>query len=207
MKKVFIFLFACFIVSFSFGEDFKSSSVYVENERQIISTEKEYSHTQVALTGYIPYFGTYLLSASQLLLPQNFVQQSICLESLLLNIPASIVNPVYTLTGSAITTGSWVSGMILENHQNIYGNPSLAYTFENVGFKGNMWLQYKGYEKARSSCSSDFYKEYETLSFKDAVLACYDPKILSKKSVWIPVLSLTALNAGFSMLGGFDQLS
>jgi len=68
-----------------------------------------------------------------------------------------------------------------------------------------MWLQYKGYEKARSLCSSEVYGDYENISFKDAVFGCYDPKILSKKSVWIPVLSITALNFGFTAFGGFEK--
>jgi len=205
MKKVFLVLYVLATAALIYAvEPVRSDeSVNIEENTEAINTK--YSHSRVALTGYVPYFGTYLLSASQFLVPQDLRQHTTCLESLLLNIPAAIVNPAYTLTGSAITTGVWSSGIYLENKENIYGNPSLAYTFENIGFKGNMWLQYKGYEKARSLCSSEVYGDYENISFMDAVFGCYDPKILSKKSVWIPVLSITALNIGFSALGGFDK--
>lgn len=196
MKKLIIILCLLFSTTFFFAE---------EVEENTVSTEKEYSHAQVALTCYIPYFGDYLVSAAQLFTPPELTSHVISLGSLLCNIPAAIVNPSYVLPGSALTTASWASGIFMENKPNIYGNPSLSNTFMNIGFKGNMWLQYKGYEKARSLCSSDIYPEYENLSFKDAFLACYDPKILSKKSVWIPILGFSGLAMGASLLQGFDN--
>ncbi len=187
MKKFFIAV--CVLLSVTF--------VYAE--------EKEYSHTQVALTGYVPYFGEYAVSATQLFLPPELTSHVISSGSLLLNIPATIVNPSYTVTGSALTSALWASGIFLENKPAVYGNPSLSNTLMNMGFKGNMWLQYKGYEKARSLCSSDIYPEYENLSFRDAFLACYDPKILSKKSVWVPIVSFAGLAIGSSLMQGMDN--
>ena len=75
----------------------------------VFSQEKEYSHAQVAATAYVPYFGTMLLSSSQLLWPEELIMHCISAESLLLNIPAAIVNPSYTLAGSAISTTSWAA--------------------------------------------------------------------------------------------------
>ena len=168
-------------------------------------TEKEYSHAQVATVAYVPYVGTMILNASQLFLPQDLIMHYISAESMLLNIPAAIVNPSYTLAGSAITTGSWAAGIFMSKYPNLYGNPSLANVAMNTGFKGNMWLQYKGYETARSQAKAGIYGEYEELSFKDAFTAPYNPNILSKKSVWIPIAVYTAGIIGLDCFGGFEQ--
>jgi len=109
MKKFFLVLCVLAATTFIYAvEPVKSDeSVNVEESTEAINTK--YTHTQVALTGYIPYFGTSLLCASNFLVPKDLRIHTTCLESLLLNIPAVIVNPAYTLTGSAITTGAYAS--------------------------------------------------------------------------------------------------
>ncbi len=171
----------------------------------VFSQEKEYSHAQVAATAYVPYFGTMLLSSSQLLWPEKLMLHGISAESLLLNIPAAIVNPSYTLAGSAISTASYATGIVLSKYPEFYGNPSITNVFVNTGLKTNMWLEYKGYEKARSMAKEGIYPEYEELSFKDAFIAPFNPSILSKKTVWIPIAAYSAFIAGYNCLAGFDN--
>ena len=170
-----------------------------------INEDSEYTHAQVAAEGFIPYFGSMLISSSMLFLPQDLMMHFMSLESTLLNIPAAIVNPTYTLTGTAITTSSWATGIFLSNYPQLYGNPCLTSLFANAGFKGNMWLQYKGYEKARSMVQDGIYRDYEPLSFTDAFTAPFSPNVLSKKAVWIPILVYTAGIIGLDCLGGFDN--
>ena len=100
MKKVLLVLFVLFSLNPVFAQ---------ETEAESAAPAKEYSHAQVAATAYVPYFGTMLLSSSQLLWPQELIMHCISAESLLLNIPAAIVNPSYTLAGSAISTTSWAA--------------------------------------------------------------------------------------------------
>jgi len=170
-----------------------------------LQTEKEYSHAQVAATAYVPYFGTMLMSSSQLFWPEKLIQHCVSAESLLLNIPAAIINPSYTLTGSAISTASWSAGLYLINYPDLFGNPSISNVLMNTGLKTNMWLEYKGYEKARSMAKEGIYHDYDELSFKDAFISPFNPNILSKKSVWIPIAGYSAFLIGFNCLGGFDN--
>ena len=193
-KSLLILLFFVFV---------SSSVVFAQGNNE--QSEKEYSHAQVATVGYVPYFGSMVLSSSQLFLPQDLMMHYISVESLLLNIPAAIVNPTYTLAGSAISTASWATGLFHSKYPDVYLNPSLSMVFMNSGFKTNMWLEYKGYEKARSQAKPGIYGEYEELSFKDAFTAPYNPNILSKKSVWIPIAAYSAIMAGYYCLGGFDN--
>ena len=167
--------------------------------------KKEYSHAQVAATAYVPYFGDALLSSSLIFLPGDLIGHYLSVESLLLNIPAAIVNPSYTLTGSAISTASWAAGLYLSKYPNLYGNPILSDVFLNSGLKTDMWLEYKGYEKARSMAKEGIYHDYDELSFKDAFISPFNPNILSKKSVWIPIIGYSAFLIGFNCLGGFDN--
>lgn len=167
--------------------------------------KKEYSHAQVAATAYVPYFGTILMSSSQLLWSEELMLHGMSAESLLLNIPAAIVNPSYTLAGSAISTASYATGIVLSKYPELYGNPSITNVFVNTGLKTNMWLEYKGYEKARSMAKEGIYPEYEELSFKDAFTAPFNPNILSKKSVWIPIAAYSAFIVGYNCLAGFDN--
>ena len=198
MKKSLSILFFLFIVS--------SMPVFSQEVSEEVSqSKKEYSHAQVAATAYVPYFGTMLLSSSQLLWPQELIMHCISAESLLLNIPAAIVNPSYTLAGSAISTTSWAAGLFLINYPDLFGNPSLSNVLTNTGFKTNMWLEYKGYEKARSMVKEGIYHEYEELSFRDAFIAPFNPNVLSKKSVWIPIAAYGAFLTGLNCLGGFDN--
>ena len=97
MKKSLLVLLLLIFVS--------SSVVFAQDNNE--QSEKEYSHAQVAATGYVPYFGTMLMSLSELFVPQDLMMHYISTESILLNIPAAIVNPSYTLTGTAISTTSW----------------------------------------------------------------------------------------------------
>ncbi len=198
MKKNLSILFFLFIVTFMpiFSQEVLDRA---------LQPKKEYSHAQVAAMAYVPYFGTMLLSASQLFWPEELIMHCLSAESLLLNIPAAIVNPSYTLAGSAISTASWAGGIYLINYPDLFGNPSLSNVLANTGFKTNMWLEYKGYEKARSMAKAGIYSEYEELSFKDAFIAPFNPNILSKKSVWIPITAYGAFLAGFNCLGGFDN--
>lgn len=201
MKKVLSLLLCCFICVNIFAQE------NVTSENQIIEVQKksELSHAQVATMGYVPYFGTYVMSASQFLWPSQLIAHGLSLESTLLNIPAAIVNPSYTLTGTAIDTGLFASGLLCEKNQDIYGNPSLANTLWNMGYKGNMWLQYKGYETARTRCNAEIYQNCEVLDFKDAVFSCFNPDVLSKKTVWIPILTNATLYTGYLCFGGFDN--
>ena len=195
MKKSLLILLVLIFVSSSF--------VFAQDNNE--QSEKEYSHAQVATVGFTPYVGNLLMSSTLLFLPQNLAVHFLSTESLLLNIPAAIVNPTYTLAGSAITTGSWAAGIFMSKYPNIYGNPNLANVVLNTGFKGNMWLQYKGYETARSMARDGIYGDYEELSFKDAFTAPYNPNVLSKKSVWIPIAVYTAGIIGLDCLGGFEK--
>ena len=195
MKKSLLVLLLLIFVS--------SSVVFAQDNNE--QSENEYSHAQVATTAYVPYFGSMLLSASQLFLPADLMMHYISLESMLLNIPAAIVNPSYTLTGTAISTASWATGLFLSKYPELYGNPSTSMVFMNSGFKTNMWLEYKGYAKARSMEKDGTYHEYEDLSFRDAFTAPYNPAILSKKSVWIPIAAYSAIILGFDCLSGFDN--
>ena len=106
MKKSLPILFFLFIVACM---PIFSQEVSEESSQP----KKEYSHAQVAATAYVPYFGTMLLSSSQLLFPEELMLHCLSAESLLLNIPAVIVNPSYTLAGSAISTASWATGIVL----------------------------------------------------------------------------------------------
>lgn len=173
-----------------------------ENETE---QNKGLSHTQVAATAYVPYFGTMLLSQTQLFVPPETLSPVLCAGSALLNIPAAIVNPKYTLIGTAITETSWAGGILLSKYPNIFGNPSLASMITNFGLKGNMWLQYKGYETARTMATPGIYKDYETLSIKDIVTAPFNPNILSQKSVWIPILGIGSAIIALDCLNGFDK--
>ena len=176
-----------------------------EVSEEVSQSKKEYSHAQVAATAYVPYFGDLLLSSSLIFLPGDLVGHYLSVEGLLLNIPAAIVNPSYTLVGSAISTASWVTGIVLSKYPNLYGNPSITDVFFNSGLKTNMWLEYKGYEKARSMAKEGIYPEYEELSFKDAFFAPFNPNVLSKKSVWIPIAAYSAFLVGVNCFGGFDN--
>ena len=196
MKKVLLVLFVLFSLNPVFAQ---------ETEAESAAPAKEYSHAQVAATAYVPYFGSMLLSASQLFLPKDLMMHYVSVESMLLNIPAAIVNPSYTLTGTAISTASWATGLFLSKYPELYGNPSTSMVFMNSGFKTNMWLEYKGYAKARSMAKDGVYHEYEDLSFRDAFTAPYNPAILSKKSVWIPIAAYSAIILGFDCLSGFDN--
>ena len=91
-------------------------------QENTIKEEPEYTHAQVAAEGFIPYFGSMLISSSMLFLPQDLMMHYMSLESTLLNIPAAIVNPTYTLTGTALTTGSWATGIFLSNYPQLYGD-------------------------------------------------------------------------------------
>ena len=198
MKKSLSILFFLFIVS--------STPVFSQEVSEEASQpKKEYSHAQVAATAYVPYFGDVLLSSSLTFLPGDLIGHYLSVESLLLNIPAAIVNPSYTLTGSAISTASWAAGLYLSKYPNLYGNPILSDVFLNSGLKTDMWLEYKGYEKARSMAKEGIYPEYEELSFKDAFFAPYNPNVLSKKSVWIPIAAYSAFLVGVNCFGGFDN--
>ena len=72
-----------------------ASGIHFDNENAI-NEEPEYTHAQVAAEGFIPYFGSMLISSSMLFLPQDLMMHYMSLESPLLNIPAAIVNPTYT---------------------------------------------------------------------------------------------------------------
>ena len=185
------------------------SSIFAQEKQEDLTNkvliEKEYTHAQVAAVGFVPYFGSMLLSSSQLFLPQDLMMHYISLESILLNIPAAIVNPSYTLKGSAISTASWAMGLFLNKYPELYGNPSISMVFMNSGFKTNMWLEYKGYEKARSMAKEGIYNKYEDLNFMDAFTAPFNPNVLSKKSVWIPIAAYSAVLVGFNCLSGFDN--
>ena len=180
-----------------------SSVVFAQDNNE--QSEKEYSHVQVATMAYVPYFGSMLMSFSELFVPQDLMMHYISTESILLNIPSAIVNPSYTLTGTAISTTSWATGIFLSKYPDLYGNPSIASVFANSGLKTNMWLQYKGYTKARSMAKDGIYNEYEDLSFGDVFTAPFNPNILSKKSVWIPIAAFSAIMLGYDCLAGFDN--
>ena len=198
MKKSLSILFFLFIVS--------SMPVFSQEVSEEVSqSKKEYSHAQVAATAYVPYFGDLLLSSSLIFLPGDLIGHYLSVESLLLNIPAAIVNPSYTLTGTAISTASWASGIFLGKYPELYGNPSISSVFANSGLKTNMWLQYKGYTKARSMANDGIYNEYEDLSFGDVFTAPFNSNILSKKSVWIPIAAFSAIMLGYDCLAGFDN--
>ena len=193
-KSLLILLFFIFV---------SSSVIFAQDNNE--QSEKEYSHAQVATVAYVPYFGTMLMSLSELFVPQDLMMHYISAGSMLLNIPAAIVNPSYTLTGTAISTASWASGIFLSKYPELYGNPSISSVFANSGLKTNMWLQYKGYTKARSMAKDGIYNEYEDLSFGDVFTAPFNPNILSKKSVWIPIAAFSAIMLGYDCLAGFDN--
>lgn len=171
---------------------------------QEVESEKKYTRTQVELTGWIPYAGCLLTSAMIGIFPQNdYTNLTFALTDTLFTIPAAIVNPEYTLKGVAFTGASYASyfGMNLLPD---YAEKSLvAERFFNAGMKGNMWLKYKGYEKARSMC--DYYPEYETLSFKDAMLSPFRGETLKEPYVWIPIAAYGAGATLIQCLGGFDN--
>jgi len=206
MKKVFSLFLLLLFAAYIFAQETPSPETKIQtNVEQSQTNENTYNRLQVGLTGYIPYFGTTLISSTTLLLPQDIMNQFFCVESALLNIPALITNLDYTIAGTGINSAIWATGIHMSNYPYIYGNPSLSNTFMNEGFKGNMWLQYKGYEKARTKADPGNYPDFELVELKDAVFAPYNINILSKKSVWIPTLAYSVTAAGVLCLNGFDN--
>jgi hypothetical protein len=82
----------------------------------MVQEDKYYTHTQVVLTGLIPYFNTYLISGGYGFLPENMRMHGVAALSLLGNIPACIIDPACGITETIISAGSWSTSLVLSKY-------------------------------------------------------------------------------------------
>jgi len=148
-------------------------------------TEKQYSHGEVAAIGFVPYSNLAITLGTYTFIPQKAGSLFISGMSLLGNIPACITNFPTSLSETAMEAGTMATSFALYKFQD------LAQPLFNIGWKTTWWTQFDGYQQARSRC--DFYPEYENLTLKNAILASYNPDVLKRKEVWIPVLAGSAV--------------
>lgn len=160
-------------------------------------TEKTYTHGQVAAIGFVPYAATGIAIGTNPFLPQKARTFYLAGISLLGNIPACITNSPRALSETAIEAGTIATGYAL------YKFPEFSDAAFNIGWKSTWWTQYDAYANARSKC--DFYPDYEKITFKDALFSSFNPDVLKRKEVWIPILAGTAVSAGSQFLGNKDN--
>lgn len=197
MKK--FFLSICLILLYTLL--FAQEEISFDSESKTL--QKQYSHSQVALTAWIPFTGS-MLSSLTCFMPQ-YSQYALVGITLLDNVPHCIIDPKEGITDTLISAGLFSTGFITAQYPELYGNQSFSHVFLNSGLKYSWWSQYQGYAKARSMAEPGIYPEYKVLTFQDAFFAPYNPEVLKKQSVWIPIASWTALMAGYYSMSGFNN--
>ena len=90
---------------------------------------------------------------------------------------------------------SCAAGFGLSYHPSLYGDRTLAKSFINVGLKTFFWSYYEGYAKARKKTGPGKYADdFNIEKFGELFAAVWDPDVLSRISVWLPALTVTAGN-------------
>jgi len=147
--------------------------------------QEQVSHKEVATVGMIPYVDTVVTLGTYGFLPSNLHAPYLAGMSLLGNIPAYQVYPDSALWETGFEASTIGAGFILSHY------PVISEPLFNIGWKATWWTQYEAYSKLRNSC--DFYTDTEQVSLSQAFTAPFNPQILKRNEVWIPLLAGTAL--------------
>ncbi len=205
MKKVVLLFLFIYLCSVFWSEDILLNAENAVDQKII---EKKYlTHSDVLLTGGLPYLSTYIGISSRVLFPEEYADQIFTGVTLLGNIPHCYIAPKSGLYDTAISAGAFFAGFALDDYPELYGNQSFSRTFKTVGLNVSYWSYYQGYVKARNMAQPGIYnKNYETFTFKDLMKAPYNTNTLAQPSVWVPIAIYTSGLVGMYYLdNGFSD--
>lgn len=209
MKKVITLIGVLLITaSIVFAEeyiDYSNDYLYFDSSKKELPQEKTLTHGQVAFSGWFPYCTQMAGITANGLLTNEIASSATLLSSLLISdIPCMVIDPKYGFSMTGAVTGGFIVGCVTDF---IFGNTLIGNKASSIitewSFKTNMWIPYAGYQKARSMTDDSFYPEHETLKYTDLLISPFNPNVMKRTEVWMPLAISGGFFSTFYMANGF----
>lgn len=195
MKRFFSLTVLILTLNFSFADDV-----------QISAETETLSHTQVALTAFIPY-GVTLTGIGCRYAFADYLRGPVMTGfSAAANIPSCIIDPYYsipmTFAGTAMMTCQDIGIKRFEEYS--IGHKNLKST-GHFGFDMNMYTAYHGYAEARKKGPEELYGDKKSYSFTELMLSPFDPDVLKEKYVLTAIFAYSSVLFISNSMDGFEN--